>query len=123
MTFVNPTEYVQNGISYLWSGNIVVVDGEPTPDYVVVPHSGFYRESVSITVDGDIIAKVQYTLDNPRSSGTVVWKDWPYGSADGSDPTKLTVDGGLQAPVGGLRVAVTSGSGNIHFVVRETTFR
>lgn len=123
MTYATPTESVQNGLSYLWSGDFDVVDGVISPDLVVVPHAGYYRDSVSLTVSGDVVASIEYTLDNPRSSGTIVWKAWPYGSADGSDPTKTTIDGGLQAPVGGLRLVAASGSGDIHFVVRETTFR
>ena len=120
-TFASPQDFIPNGISFIFTQDLVMTDDVIAPDLIVVPHAGFYRDSVSITVDGTVLAKVQYTLDNPPSA-TAIWKDWPDGSADATDPTKLTLEGGLQAPVGGLRVAGT-GSGHIHFVVRETTFR
>jgi len=118
---------LRNGITYLYEGDVTVdtgnitdVDGVATNELFVIPHTMFYRVSVSITCTGDVIAKIQYTLDNPASTSPV-YVDWPNGNADASGVA--TRDGGVEAPVGAFRLAIVSGTGTVHIVVRENLLR
>ena len=118
---------LRNGITYLYEGDVTVasgaitdVDGQAATDLFVIPHTMFYRVSVSITCTGDVVAKIQYTLDNPASDSPV-YVDWPNGNADGAGVA--TRDGGVEAPVGAFKIVPISGDGSIHVVVRENLLR
>jgi len=118
---------LRNGITYLYEGDVTVldgaithVDGEATEELFVIPHTMFYRVSIAITATDTVQAKVQYTIDNP-SSASPVYIDWPGGTADGAGTQ--TRDGGVEAPIGAFRLAIISGSGSVHIVVRENLLR
>jgi len=118
---------LRNGITYLYEGDVTVVDGVitevdgvATDELFVIPHTMFYRVSIAITATDTVQAKIQYTIDNP-SSPSPVYIDWPGGVADGAGtPTR---DGGVEAPIGAFKLVVLSGTGTVHVVVRENLLR